>query len=173
MEAALSSLNRWKGRRRAAFWRTLGFPNLVLARQSQEARTAAGGVTSFIASRMLSLAITGPLAKSNRPLKYVSPCRPAMPPKKAMPQSRRVAPRFNFFWLGNGENINSAPERRGRTQPKPNIAEEALLTVCGVWGRLLAGEREKHNEPIQQHIEEDSARDPAHSRQAIHGVCGL
>jgi len=29
---ALSSLNRWKGRHRAAFWRTLGFPNLVRAR---------------------------------------------------------------------------------------------------------------------------------------------
>jgi hypothetical protein len=31
-ETALSSLNRWKGRRRAAFWRSLGFPNLVRAR---------------------------------------------------------------------------------------------------------------------------------------------
>jgi len=27
-----SSLNRWKGRRGAAFWRQLGFPNLLLAR---------------------------------------------------------------------------------------------------------------------------------------------
>jgi hypothetical protein len=30
---ALSSPNRWEGRRRAAFWRTLGFPNLVEARK--------------------------------------------------------------------------------------------------------------------------------------------
>jgi hypothetical protein len=30
-ESALSSLNRWKGRRRAAFWRALGFPNLMRA----------------------------------------------------------------------------------------------------------------------------------------------
>jgi hypothetical protein len=29
---ALSSLNRWKGGRRAAFWHALGFPNLVRAR---------------------------------------------------------------------------------------------------------------------------------------------
>ena len=34
-ETALSSLNRWKGRRRAAFWRKLGFPNLVLARAAK------------------------------------------------------------------------------------------------------------------------------------------
>jgi hypothetical protein len=33
--AALSSLNRWKGRRRAAFWRTLRFPNLVLSRAAK------------------------------------------------------------------------------------------------------------------------------------------
>jgi len=31
-ETALSSLNRWKGQHRAAFWRKLGFPNLVRAR---------------------------------------------------------------------------------------------------------------------------------------------
>ena len=31
-EAALSSLNRLKGQHRAAFWRKLGFPNLVRAR---------------------------------------------------------------------------------------------------------------------------------------------
>lgn len=30
---ALSSLNRWKGRLRAAFWCALGFPNLVKARE--------------------------------------------------------------------------------------------------------------------------------------------
>lgn len=34
-ESALSSLNRWKGRRRAAFWRSLGFPNLVRARDAK------------------------------------------------------------------------------------------------------------------------------------------
>ena len=34
-ETALSSLNRWKGRRRAAFWRSIGFPNLVLARAAK------------------------------------------------------------------------------------------------------------------------------------------
>jgi hypothetical protein len=32
---SLSSLNRWKGRRRAAFWRKLGFPNLVRARAAK------------------------------------------------------------------------------------------------------------------------------------------
>jgi len=32
---ALSSLNRWKARRRAAFWRSLGFPNLVRARAAK------------------------------------------------------------------------------------------------------------------------------------------
>ena len=29
---ALSMLNKWKGRRRAAFWRQQGFPNCALAR---------------------------------------------------------------------------------------------------------------------------------------------
>jgi hypothetical protein len=37
-EDALSSLNRWKGRRRAAFWRSLGFPNLELARNAKAER---------------------------------------------------------------------------------------------------------------------------------------
>jgi hypothetical protein len=32
---ALSSLNRWKGRRRAAFWRRLGFSNPVLTRAAK------------------------------------------------------------------------------------------------------------------------------------------
>jgi len=32
---ALSSLNRWKGRRRAASWRSFVFPNLVLARAAK------------------------------------------------------------------------------------------------------------------------------------------
>src|SRR5262245_48389130 len=33
--SALSELNRWKGRRRAAYWRKLGFPNLVLAKKAR------------------------------------------------------------------------------------------------------------------------------------------
>ena len=36
--SALSSLNRWKGRHRAAFWRELGFPNLVLVRAAWAGR---------------------------------------------------------------------------------------------------------------------------------------
>ena len=33
--SALSSLNRWKGRGRAAFWRSRGFPNSALARAAK------------------------------------------------------------------------------------------------------------------------------------------
>ena len=117
---ALSSLNRWKGRRRAAFWPTLGFPNLVLARTAKarkreerlkreiRAGPCAEPVCDTGRLRLTAGAGFSPIAKTPIPADRIDVFRSG--PSVAIVSPNMINPRsFRRY-----EQHRSAPRRSGR-----------------------------------------------------------